>query len=102
MKAPFDCAPAIFVNNDGKYDANKSRAQRYANDNTLAVTYVSAKDTPTLDALREKLGLAAEKLSWLQRHDKESGDLYGIIPLAIGMLVAWTDYIGRNPNNNSC
>ena len=72
---PFDTAPAVFANNDVKYDANKSRAQKYANDKKKAVTYVSAKDTPSLEALREKPGLVAEKLSWLQRHDKESGDL---------------------------
>ena len=74
----FRTATAIFANNDVKYDANKSRAQKYANDNNLAVTYASAKDTPSLEALREKPGLAADKLAWLQRHDRESGDLYGM------------------------
>ena len=32
-----------------------------------------------------------QKLSWLQRHDRESGDLYGIVPLIKGMPVAVTD-----------
>ena len=63
----------------------------------MAVTYVSAKDTPSLEALKEKPGLAAEKLSWLQRHDRECGDLYGILPLIHGMPIALTDHIDRNP-----
>ena len=93
----FAMAPAIFANNDVKYDANKSRAQRYANEHNLAVTYVSAKDTPSHDAIREKPGIAADKLAWLQRHDRETGDLYGVFPLIQGMPVALTDHIDRNP-----
>ena len=67
---PFQAAPAIFPNNDVKYDANKSRAQKYANDNNLAVTYALAKVTPSHDALQEKPGISGEKLVWLQRHDR--------------------------------
>ena len=94
---PFASAPAIFANNDVKYDNNKKRAEQYANDKNLAMTFVAAKDKPSHDAIREKPGIAAEKLSWLQRHDKESGDLYGILPLVHGMPVALTDHIDRNP-----
>ena len=93
----FATAPAIFANNDVKYDANKSRAQRYANDNGKAVTFSCAKDTPSNDAVREKPGLAAEKLAWLQRHDRETGDLYGALPLVHNMPMALTDHIDRNP-----
>ena len=96
-EAPFDVAPAIFANNDVKYNANKSRAHKYANDNNLAVTYASARDTPSHDAMREKPGIAAEKLLWLKRHDRETGDLYGMLPLIHGMPVAVTDHIDRNP-----
>ena len=53
--------------------------------------------TPSLDALREKPGLAADKLQWLQRHDRESGDLYGMLPLIQNMPVALTDHIDRSP-----
>ena len=95
--APFASASAIFANNDVKYDNNKKRAEQYANDQNRAITFVIAKDTPSHDAIREKPGLAAEKMSWLQRHDKESGDLYGILPLVHGMPVALTDHIDRNP-----
>jgi hypothetical protein len=88
---------AIFANNDVKYDTNKNRAQKYANEMNAAVTFAQAKDTPSLEALREKPGLVAEKLSWLQRHDRESGDLYGMLPLVHGMPMSLTDHIDRNP-----
>ena len=97
MEAPFHRAPVIVANNDVKYDANKNRALEYANKKKLAVIIVSAKDTPSIDALKETPGLAAEKLSWLKRHDKECGDLYGILPLTTGMPVALTEHIDRHP-----
>jgi hypothetical protein len=64
----------------------------------LAVTYCPAKDKPSVEALRERPDLPAQKLSWLQRHDRESGDLYGIVTLAKGMPVALTDHIDRSPD----
>ena len=50
-----------------------------------------------MEALRERPGLVSEKLSWLNRHDRESGDLYGMLPLIHGMPMALTDHIDRNP-----
>ena len=85
---PFAGAPAVFANNDVKYDNNKKRAEQYANDKNLAMTFVPAKDKPSHDAIREKPGIAAEKLSWLQRHDKESGDLYGILPQSLSSMAS--------------
>ena len=40
------------------------------------------------------------KLQWLQRHDKESGDLYGMLPLVEGMPVMLTGHLDRNPAKN--
>ena len=80
-----------------KYDINKRRAEQFANDKNRAITFVAAKDKPSHDAIREKPGLAAEKLAWLQRHDKECGDLYGVLLLVHGMPVALTYHIDRNP-----
>ena len=57
-----------------------------------------AKDTPSEEALSEKLGIVAEKVKWLHRHDRESGDLYGMLPLIERMPVALTDHIDRNPD----
>ena len=59
----------------------------------LMKAYVSAKDTPSTEALRERPDLPAQKLSWLQRHDRESGDLYGVLQLVKNMPVALTDHI---------
>ena len=64
----FLTAPAIFANNDVKYATNKNRAQKYANDKNMAVTFAPAKDTPSHDAMRERPGIAAEKINWLQWH----------------------------------
>jgi hypothetical protein len=67
-------APAIFANNDLKYESNKIRAQQYAAQAGKAVTYSMAKDIPSAEALRERPDLPAHKLAWLQRHDRQSGD----------------------------
>ena len=89
-------APAILANNDFKYEVNKLRANLFASAMNEAITYCPAKDTPSPEALRERPDLPAQKLSWLQRHDRESGDLYGMVTLVKGMPVALTDHIDRN------
>ena len=91
-------SPAIFANNDIKYETNKLRAKIFASKRDEAITYCPAKDSATPDALRERPDLPAQKLSWLQRHDRESGDLYGIVTLIKGMPVAVTDHIDRSPD----
>ena len=91
-------APAIFANNDVKYDANKTRARSFAARTGSLITYAVAKYTPSEDTLREKPGIAADKVKWLQRHDRESGDLYGMLPLIHRVPVALTDHIDRNPD----
>ena len=91
-------SPAIFANNDIKYETNKLRAKQFAAKRGEAITYCPAKDSPTPEALRERPDLPAHKLSWLQRHDRESGDLYGIVTLVKGMPVALTDHIDRSPD----
>ena len=56
---PFSESIAIFANNDVKYDVNKKRAQDFANTCGQAVTYISAKDKPSSEALRERPDLPA-------------------------------------------
>ena len=60
--------------------------------------YVAAKDTPSNGVLREKPGIIAEKAEWLKRSGRECGDLYGMLPLVLGMPMALTDHIDRNPD----
>ena len=73
------------------------RARSFAASRGEAVTYVMAKDTPSAEALRERPDLPSQKLSWLQRHDRESGDLYGVATLVRGMPVSLTDHLDRSP-----
>ena len=92
----FQVAPAIFPNNDIKYEVNKLRAQGHASKTGTGIMYCPAKDTPSAEALRVRTDLASQKVSWLNRHDRESGDLYGVLPLIKGMPVAMTDHIDRS------
>ena len=50
--------------------------------------------------LNEKPNILEEKVVWLQRHDKDCSGLYGMLPLDVGMLVALTDHVVRNPQKN--
>ena len=67
----FMTAPAIFPTNDIKYDANKTRARWFAAQRSAVITYAAAKDTPSEETLREKPGIAAERVKWLQRRPRE-------------------------------
>ena len=67
----FIACPAIFANNDLKYEANKLRAKLFSKQRDEAITYCPAKDNPTPEALRERPDLPTQKLAWLQRHDRE-------------------------------
>ena len=75
-------APAIFENNDVKHETNKTRAVQHVSIEHKSITDVCAKDTPSADALREHPDLTASKLLWLQRHDRESCDLHGVLALS--------------------
>ena len=77
----FAVAPAVFPNRDLKYEVNNLRAQAHASKSGTGIMYCPAKDTPTADALRVRSDLASQKVSRLNRHDRESGDLYGMLPL---------------------
>ena len=58
--------------------------------------YCPAKDTPSTEALRLRQDLPSQNISWLNRHDRESGNVYGMLPLMIGMPVAATEHINRS------
>ena len=89
-------APAVFPNNDRTYDVNKKRSLHFAAAQNQGIMYCIAKDVPSNQALQERSDLPARKIEFLSRHDRESGDLYGILPLIKGMPVAMTDHIDRS------
>ena len=61
------------------------------------ITYVPAKDVPSAYTLRERPDAVLQKKKWLMRHDRECGDLYGMLPLIEGMPVMLKDHVDRNP-----
>ena len=65
----------MFANHDIKYEVNKLRAQTHAQQQKEGITYCPAKDTPSTEALRVRPDPPAQQVSWLNRHDRESGDL---------------------------
>ncbi len=71
-------APAIFPNNDIKYEVNKTRAQIFARETQQTISWSIAKDKPSNKVIAEKPNLAEEKKVWLRRHDKDCSDLYGV------------------------
>ena len=97
LEEKFIAAPAIFPNSDIKYDVNKRRGMTFAARTGQAITWAPARDRPGPETLKEKPNLAAEKLQWLQRHDKDCGALYGMLPLVKNMPVALEDHLDRNP-----
>ena len=50
----------------------------------------------SVDALREDPTLPWKKKDWLSRHDRQCGDLLGMLPLAHGMRMLLTDHIDRD------
>ena len=96
----FTSAPAIFPNNDIKYDVNKRRAEIFAVAHNQALTWCVAKDRPSTEVLNEKPNITEGKVIWLQRHDKDCGTLYGLLPLARGLPVALTDHVDRSPEKS--
>ena len=95
LSTKFLRAPAIFPNNDIKYEVNKIRAQIFAAETRQALTWSIAKDKPSNNTIVAKPNLAEEKKVWLTRHDRDCGNLYGVLPLAEGLpvLLKWVKKI---------
>ena len=96
----FRSAPLIVPNNDTKYHTNKTRSQLYSQLVGNKIEWAQAKDTPTAEVLQSTPCDINTKLKWLQRHDKESGNLYGMLPLIQGMPVVLTDHLDRSRDKN--
>ncbi|CAE7375727.1 unnamed protein product [Symbiodinium microadriaticum] len=91
-------APSVFATNVRKCHTNKVRAEAFAGRAGRELHYVVAQDRASAAVVREKPNLAQEKLAWLQRHDRECGELCGMLPLCEGMPVFLTDQVNRKRN----
>lgn len=94
--AMFVGAPSIVPNNDIKYEINKLRSRKFADEKGETITWVPARDVPGQEVLRTISNVRARKLSWLGKHDKECGDLYGMLPLVKGLPVFLTEHLDRS------
>ena len=74
---------------------NRLRAQHVASSTNTCILECCATDRPSLDALCARSDLPSQKFEWLNRHDRESGDLYGVLPLIKSMPVAMAIHIDR-------
>ena len=91
-------APSVFATNVRKCHTNKVRAEAFAGRAGRELHYVVAQDRASAAVVREKPNLAQEKLVWLQQHDRECGELCGMLPLCEGMPVFLTDHVNRKRN----
>ena len=85
--------PAVSPNDDPGYEVHRLRAQEYVANTCTCIVSCSVKDTPGLQTRSVRPSLAAQDIRWLNLHDRESGDLYGVLPLVNGMPVALLEHI---------
>ena len=93
-------APLIVPNNDVKMHTNKERGHLFAVNTGTQLIWIPAKDVASAEVLKEAPTDAPKKLQWLQRHDRQSGDLYGMLPICFGMPVFLMDHLDRSRDRN--
>lgn len=91
-----ECTPSAVPNNDLRYEINKLRAGFFVVKHNAQLLWCPAKDFVALDALREDPTLACKKKDWRSRHDRQCGDLLGMLPLVSGMRMLLTDHMDRD------
>ena len=97
FEAPqFETTVAAVPNNDLRYEINKLRSELFAKRHGVQLLWRPAKDRVTIDALREDPTLATKKKSWLQRHDRQCGDLYSMLPLVHGLPMMLSEHQDRS------
>ena len=101
QKPKYGDSTLIVANNDVKYDTNKRRARYWAKLQKQGIAWTPAQDIVTVEALQIDPALVEKKKEWLKRHDRESGNLHGMLLLIRGMPVGLTEHIDRNPKRNS-
>ena len=91
----FKNAKIIVANNDARYEINKVRAQEYARSTGASLQWSVATDKASNTVLQSEVCSKQTKIRWLRYHDRDTGDLPGMLPIALGMPVALTDHIDR-------
>ena len=94
----FAAAPAIYSFNVPRYFTTQLRAREFGKSHNIRITWAYAKDVPlhrddrelSEEALRNKL------ISWLGRHDQDTGHIASILPLVRGLPVRLTDRADKN------
>ena len=89
-------AMVILANNDARYQINKDKARAYSQRSGAPLRWSVARDVASAEALQAQDCSKEAKRKWLQYHDRRTGDLCGLLPLAIGLPVALTDHIDRS------
>ncbi|CAJ1431386.1 unnamed protein product, partial [Effrenium voratum] len=91
----FRWAAAIVANNDAKYQINKDRAEDYSRAAESPLRWSVALDAPSAEVLQTQECDKAARVRWLQYHDRDTENLSGMLPLAVGMRVVLADHLDR-------
>ena len=94
---PFCNAPALYSFNVPRYFTLQLRAREFAKKNQVQLSWCYARDVPLHPAVRELApdALQTKLISWLRRHDQETGHITSILPLAVGMPIRLTENVDR-------
>ncbi|CAJ1385060.1 unnamed protein product, partial [Effrenium voratum] len=87
----FRWAAAVVANNDAKYQINKDRAEDYSRAAGSPLRWSVALDAPSAEECDK-----AARIRWLQYHDRDTENLSGMLPLAVGMRVVLADHLDRS------
>ena len=92
----FRHAISIVANNDLKSEICKRGAAQYARDTGQPILWCQADDRATeKSGLLDDTSLRTRKLAWLSKHAKDTGGLFGMLPLVRGTPVHLTTHIDR-------
>ena len=92
LVSPFAQAPYVHPFNAPRYHAQILRTINYAKATNRRLLWLTARDTPLTqeDKALSKSALEKQKTRWLQRHDRDTAGIMGILPLVHDMPVRFT------------
>ena len=93
----FRHAVSVVPNNDLKMEICKHGAAQWARDHGQPILWCPADDRIASSCgLLEDDRLREKKISWLSKHDKNCGGLFGMLPLVQGMPIFLTNHLDRS------